>query len=57
MEIVEIVNRERDADVFDPLIRKLNRQIDQRSRFVIRDGKLVEEIGNEYRIKSEASSL
>ena len=47
MEIVEIVNRERDADGFDPLIRKLNRQIDQRSRFVMRDGKLVEEIDNE----------
>jgi len=43
MEIVDIINRDPCEDVFNPLIRKLNRQIGQRSRFVYRDGKIVED--------------
>lgn len=44
VEIIEIVNREASQNTFDPIIRKLDRQIGQRSRLVYKDGRIVEEI-------------
>lgn len=43
MEIIEIVNRDAYQQPFEPIIRKIKRHIGQRSRFVFRDGKIVEE--------------
>jgi hypothetical protein len=43
MEIIDIVNRGTCQQPFEPVIRKINRHIGQRSRFVFKEGKIVEE--------------
>lgn len=43
MDIVDLVNRDSFNKPFEPIIRKLDRQIDKRSRFVFQDGLLVEQ--------------
>lgn len=43
MDIVDIVNRDTFQKPFEPIIRKLDRQIDKRARFVFQNGILIDQ--------------